>query len=272
MTAQSRLFATGGFLSAALVAIGVLSAGTGVHATGDEATTEAGSASATSGALSKSEFREQLMEILKEEPEIVIQAIELYQLREEQRRQDQIAQALPQFIPQIENLVERGERVLVQGNPKGDVTLIEFADYNCGVCRRVQPEIQAFLAADPNVRHVVKALAYIGSPYPELAIVAAAQQGNDAKVAAFHRAMMASEERLTNEKVLEIAGSVGLDTGRIAADVESEAVAQRVQRTIGVARALDIQGTPALIFPDRITSFVTSDEMTAIAADVRGSR
>lgn len=264
-TAQTRLFATGGALLAALMAVGLL-------ATGDGRAEDAAAAPAPAEAAAGGDFRAQLIDLLEKEPEIVIAAIERFQLRQQEERQQQIAQALPQFIPQIERLVSDGERVLIQGDEKGDLTLIEFADYNCGVCRRVQPEIQAFLEADPKVRHVVKALAYIGSPYPELAIVAAAEQGDDAKVAAFHRAMMSTDGRLTNEKVLEIAGEVGLDAKQIEADIEKPSVQERVQRTIGIARALEIEGTPALIFPDRITSYVTTADMTAIAEDIRASR
>ena len=269
MSPQNRLFATGGSLLAALLGIGVFAVGGGVQATG---ALNSGEAPARVATAAKGDLRAQVRALLREEPEIVIEAIDLYQLREQQKRQDAIAKALPQFIPQIEQLIEKGERVLVQGDPKGDLTIIEFADYNCPVCRRVQPEIQAFLKADPKVRHVVKALAYIGSPYPELAIVAASLQGDDAKVVAFHRAMMEHDGQLTNETVQEIAAKVGLDPKKIAEDVESEAVSQRVQRTVGIARALDIQGTPALLFPDRITSFVTADEMEAIAQDIRSSR
>ena len=263
-TAETRLFATGGILLATLLAVGLF-------ATGDSRAENVAGAADREVAAS-GDFRAQLIDLLEKEPEIVIAAIERFQLRQQEERQRQIAEALPQFIPQIEKLVTEGERVLVQGDEKGDLTLIEFADYNCGVCRRVQPEIQAFLKADPKIRHVVKALAYIGSPYPELAIVAAAEQGDDAKVAAFHRAMMSSDGQLSNQKVLELAGEVGLDAKKIAADVESPSVQERVQRTIGIARALEIEGTPALIFPDRITSFVTADDMAAIAEEIRAAR
>ncbi|MEM9725645.1 MAG: DsbA family protein [Pseudomonadota bacterium] len=217
-------------------------------------------------------LRAEMRALLDDEPGLVVNALRAYELQEEQRRQEQIAQALPQLLPEVERLVARGERVMIQGAAEGDITLLELADYNCGVCRAVQPEIQAFLAADPNIRHVVKALPYIGSPYPEHAIAAAALQGDEEKVAAFHWAMMSHEGGLDEGRVLALAAEVGLDAARLATDIETRPVTDRVERTFNLARALGIRGTPALIFPDRISAYATSAELTAIAAEIRASR
>lgn len=217
-------------------------------------------------------LRAEMRALLDDEPGLVVNALRAYELLEEQRRQEQIAQALPQLLPEVERLVARGERVMIQGAAEGDITLLELADYNCGVCRAVQPEIQAFLAADPKIRHVVKALPYIGSPYPEHAIAAAALQGDEQKVAAFHWAMMSHEGGLDEGRVLALAAEVGLDAQRLATDIETRPVTDRVERTFNLARALGIRGTPALIFPDRISAYATSAELTAIAAEIRASR
>lgn len=221
-------------------------------------------------AAERAALRAEIKAFLLEEPEILAEMQQALQEKEEKLRQEHLAKVLPQVLPEVEKLITKGERVLDQG-PADGVTMIEMADYNCPVCRAVQPEIAAFLKADPKIRHVVKALAYIGSPYPEQAIVAASLQGDEEKVAAFHRAMMAADD-LDDARVLEIAAEVGLDADKIKADIGGDAVRGRVQRTYGLARALDIRGTPALIFPDRITAYATADELETIAQEIRAKR
>lgn len=216
-------------------------------------------------------LRAEVRAFLLEEPELIQEAMAALEDKQEKARRDAIAKILPQVLPEVEKLVAKGERVLAQGPEDADLTVIEMADYNCPVCRAVQPEIAEFLKADPKVRHVVKALAYIGSPLPEQAIVAAGLQGDDAKVAAFHSAMMASDD-LDDARVMELAGEVGLDVEKLKADISSDIVRERVKRTYGLARALDIRGTPALIFPDRISAYATAEELAAIAAEIRAAR
>lgn len=271
MTPHFRLVALGGLLLAGMTAIGGYAIGQGPVADANAAEAQAVESSPVAG-LDREALREEIRALLREEPELVIAAIEEFQLREQQRRQDMIAQALPQFLPQVEELVTRGERVLIHEGEDADITLLEFSDYDCGYCRRLQPEIKALLKSDPKIRHVVKALAMIGTPYPEMAITAASAQGDQAKVTAFHEAMMTSESQLTKPKVLEIAAEVGLDAAQIERDAESPEVRARIQRTLDIARALDINGTPALIFPDRLASFVTVDQLQAIIADIRAKR
>lgn len=263
MTAQFRLLTTGGLLAAALLSIGAYA----THA--NEAAAPGPTAAA---AIGKDALREQLRALLLEEPEIVIEAINAYQQREEERRAEQIAAALPNYLKEVEKLVEAGERVMVQGDPNGDITLVEFADYNCPVCRQVQPQIREFLKGDPKIRHVVKALAYIGSPFPEMAITAAAKQGDQEKVIALHNEMMGFDGRLSNDDVLAMAAKVGLDAERIKKEANDPDVRARLERTIAIARALNIEGTPALVFPDRITSYATSEELTAIVSEIRATR
>lgn len=216
-------------------------------------------------------LRAEIRAFLLEEPELLSEMQQALQQQQEQRRRDLLAKVLPQVLPDVEKMIAEGERVMIQGPADSDVTIIELTDYNCPYCRRLQPELLAFLEADPSVRHVVKALPYIGPPLPEQAIAAAAMQADEAKVVAFHRAMMDASQ-LDEPEVMMLAEEAGLDSDKLRADMESDAVAERLNRTLGLARALDIRGTPALILPDRIVSgLVNADELAAVIAEIRAT-
>lgn len=216
-------------------------------------------------------LRAEIRAFLLEEPELVEEAIfELRRKRDAEQRAH-LAQVLPQFLPEVEALIASGERVLVQGAEDGDVTIIELTDYNCGFCKRLQGEISALIESDANVRHVVKAVPYFGSPFPEQAIVAASLQADQETVSAFHTAMMESDG-LDDEMVLLLAESVGLDSEKLVVDMESPEVVARLRRTLGIFESLGFQGTPAVIYPDRTGAYAPTAELAAIVAEIRDAR
>ncbi|MEL6980563.1 MAG: DsbA family protein [Pseudomonadota bacterium] len=216
-------------------------------------------------------LREEIRAFLMEEPELVEAAIfELRRKREAEER-EHLARVLPQFLPEVEALVAKGERVLVQGDADGDVTIIELTDYNCGFCKRLQGEIAALIERDPKVRHVVKAVPYFGSPFPEQAIVAASLQGDQAQITEFHQMMMESDG-LDDQQVLQIAEVIGFDVDKLVADMESPEVEGRLRRTLGIFQSLGFQGTPAVIYPDRVGAYAPTDELAAIVSEIRESR
>ena len=99
----------------------------------------------------------------------------------------------------------------VGGNPKGDVTIVEFFDYRCPFCKLVQPSIEALLEQDSNLRIIYKEYPILGEPsiFAARVALAARKQG---KFDAFHVAMMATkgEAAIDDRVVLDVAQSVGL--------------------------------------------------------------
>ncbi len=140
---------------------------------------------------------------------------------------------------------------LVEGNPKGDVTLVEFFDYRCPYCKQVAPSLDALLKEDPKVRIVYKEWPILGpaSVFASRVALASKKQG---KYPAFHHAMMAMKGDINDETILKLAASVGLDIKRLQTDVSSPDV-ERVLKTNGdLADALKIDGTPGFILGDSI--------------------
>ena len=136
------------------------------------------------------------------------------------------------------------------GNPDGNVTVVEFFDYRCPYCRKVTERLLATVKRDGNIRLVFKELPILGSrsDYAARAALAAKNQG---RYLDFHRALMRSNGRLTRKRVLSIANSVGVDTVRLRADMQSPEIDDAIAANRDMARKLGIGGTPAFVIADR---------------------
>lgn len=141
------------------------------------------------------------------------------------------------------------------GNPNGDVTIVQFFDYNCGFTKRVEPRVEALLKADPGVKLITREFTIEpaeSSPIAGRAALASIAQG---KYAEFHQALlMAPEHPLPTPRVFEIAKSVGLDVERLKKDMEAPAIYSRVIANFNLARALRIFQTPTFIIGGHIVT------------------
>jgi protein-disulfide isomerase len=146
----------------------------------------------------------------------------------------------------------------VGGNPKGDVTIVEFFDYRCPYCKEVEPALEALLREDGKIRIVYKEFPVLGpaSVYAARIALAARHQG---KYAAFHQAMMARKGQITEDVVLKVAADSGIDVAKAKAEMNSSEIDGLIKRNYALADALDIQYTPA---------FVIGDELVPGAADI----
>ena len=141
----------------------------------------------------------------------------------------------------------------VGGNPNGDVTVVEFFDYQCGYCKVVFPRIEKLLIDDSNLRFVFKEMPILGpnSVFAARAALAARKQGEKQYVA-FHKAMMASRGSLNKASVLRFATGAGLDVERLKGDMEDDNINDMIRRNLKLADALSINGTPAFVIGDTI--------------------
>jgi protein-disulfide isomerase len=158
---------------------------------------------------------------------------------------------------------------LVQGNPKGDVTLVEFFDYRCPYCKQVEPSLDALLKEDSKLRIVYKEFPILGeaSVYATHVALAAKKQG---KYAEFHRAMMATKGEIGDAAILDVAASIGLNVVKIKADMSAPEIDKLIDTNYGLADALNIQGTPALIVGETlIPGAIDIDTLRKDIADVR---
>jgi protein-disulfide isomerase len=133
------------------------------------------------------------------------------------------------------------------GNPNGDVTIVEFMDYNCGWCKKSMVELAELIKADPKLRVVMKEFPIfgVGSEYAARAALAAKKQG---KYWELHQGLFAHEGGQIEEAVVDqIAASVGLDVAKMKQDMTAQDVLQTITANQELGRAMAINGTPAFI-------------------------
>ena len=217
--------------------------------------------------LDEARVKELVYEAIRENPQIIMEAVEILQ------RQDAEAQAQAQatVLRDQRQLLEQDPNAPVLGNPDGDVTVIEFFDYNCPYCRRAMPEVQALLEADPNVRLVYREWPILGdgSVFATKAALASRLQ---VKYEAFHWALMGMNGRAEEASVLRIAQEVGLDIERLQTDMERPEIEEHIATSMRLTQSLGFSGTPSFVIGDNLVpGFVESDKLTELVDNVRAS-
>lgn len=141
-------------------------------------------------------------------------------------------------------------RHVVVGNPQGDVTLVEFFDYNCGYCKRALGDLQALMQADPKLRVVLKEFPVLGEGSVDAARVAAAvrlQDKTGKKYFDFHQRLLNGRGQVDKAKALAAARESGLDVARVERDMNGEEVRASLEESLRLAEALGLNGTPSYV-------------------------
>ncbi len=202
---------------------------------------------------------------LLKHPEVILEAIEELQRRDEMAS----AAARDQAIAQSASDLYEDPASPIAGNPEGDVTIVEFFDYNCPYCKRVTPEIFGLLAQDGNIRYIAKEFPIFGedSGFAARAAMAADRQG---KYAAFHQALMAIKGPANPTTVKRAAADAGLDWEQLEADMEDEAITRALERNAALARRLGVEGTPAMVIGETfIPGAAPASKIAAVIAEER---
>jgi protein-disulfide isomerase len=141
------------------------------------------------------------------------------------------------------------------GNPAGDVTLVEFFDYNCGYCRRALPDMLTLIKDDPKLKVVLKEFPILSPESVEAARVAIAVRMQDPtgqKYLDFHRKLLGDRGQASREKAIAAAGETGVDLKRLESDMASDEVSQTIAENRTLAQALGIDGTPCYVIGDTL--------------------
>lgn len=156
----------------------------------------------------------------------------------------------------------------VLGNPNGDITVVEFFDYNCGWCKRAVDEVSKLAAGDSNVKIVFKEFPIFGenSTVAAKAAMASLKQG---KYWDFHRALM-KERQVTKDNVFQIAEKVGLDVPKLRADMNNPEYDAAIKSTSEIAQALGIEGTPGFIVDAKVNvGYLPLDGLQQLIGEAR---
>ncbi len=186
---------------------------------------------------------------------------------------DRVAQSA-----QLEQVFEKmGEQIFnspnqtVLGNPDGDVTLVEFFDYNCGYCKSALDDMNALLEKDPQLRIVLKEFPLLSQGSADAALVSAAVHTTQPeRYLEFHRALLAESGAIDGGRALQVASGLGLDTAKIEAALSTPEVEAFLREGHTLARALGITGTPSYVIgKEVIPGAVGIETLTEAIANVR---
>jgi protein-disulfide isomerase len=139
------------------------------------------------------------------------------------------------------------------GNPKGNVTFVEFFDYNCGYCKRAMSDMLTLLKTDPKLKVVLKEFPVLGPGSVEAAKVAVAvRMQAPKKYLEFHTKLLGGRGHADGARALAIAKEVGLDMARLEKDMKSPEIQKTLQKDFKLAEALGLNGTPSYVIGDNV--------------------
>ena len=186
-----------------------------------------------------------IAEYLVSNPKIVMDAAEAYQRNQEKIQTDSV----------MDKVKERSEEIFndptspVVGNKTGDVTIVEFFDYNCGYCKIAFQDIQTLIEEDKNLRVVLKELPILSesSAHGARYALAADKQG---KYWEFHQFMMKNGANGDDKQMESLAKEVGIDFKKLKKDAEGPEIRAVIEKNMALARDVGFTGTPGFVVGD----------------------
>ncbi len=201
-------------------------------------------------------------------PGVIIEAVSVY---EAQQKAAAAAADTDLITSNHEEIFNDGFSI-VRGNPDGDITLVEFSDYNCGFCKKAHGEVEKFVKADGNIRLVIKELPILGqaSVLAARAALASSKQDDGKMYPAFNDALITHRGSHTEATIMALATEVGLNVEQLKTDMESQDISDKINKTYSLAQKLRINGTPAFIIGDEVVrGFVPADRLKGLAEAAR---
>ena len=193
------------------------------------------------------DLEKKVLEIIRNNPEIIMEAIKILQAKDAKNKQEQA----DQNIKSNKQRLEDDKNAPILGNPNGEITIVEFFDYNCGYCRRAFKTIMNLIADNNAVKVVMRELPILGDASVFTAKASLASQKQQ-KYEEFHVALMNNRSRNTEKSVLKIAKKIGMDVDQLQLDMNSSFVLDHIEESQKLSELLGISGTPAFVFGEKI--------------------
>lgn len=223
---------------------------------------------ADKGPYDKVQVEQIVHDYLLAHPEVIAEAVQALQDKSEAEEAKAAADALVKHKDEL----FASKTSPAGGNLKGDVTMVEFFDYQCGYCKHTQPEMDAAIKKDGKVRIVYKEFPILG-PASVIAAKAALAANMQGKYDTVHAALMAATGKLDKDRILSIAKDAGADTDRLAKDMESPAVQKEIDANLALADALNIHGTPGFVIGNTLVpGAIGADAFKDLFAKARSAK
>lgn len=188
-------------------------------------------------------------EYLLANPEILI---EVQSALEEKMREQQAAESREVIADASDEIFHNTNDGII-GNPDGDVTVVEFFDYNCGYCRRALSDMEMLVANDSDLRFVLKEFPVLGPDSHEAHVVSMAfRKLMPDKYGEYHRRLLGSEGRANEATAMKIALDLGVDEAKLRQEMEDPGIQEAFNETYQLANRLQINGTPSYVVGNEV--------------------
>ncbi len=219
-------------------------------------------------AVEREVLREEIRQLLLENPDIIIDALEAQRTMEAAEQEASDAQLIARFGDELFH----DSHSWVGGNLDGDITLVEFLDYNCGFCRKSADVVDELIETDGNIRFVVKEYPILGtnSEIAALLAVSVLQLAGDQQYKSVHDLMMTHEGPYDDGFVSEVAGLAGIDPELIVEHIDSLTPHDAISANFQLAGNMGINSTPTFVIGNRmVRGYIPYSEMQEIVNQQR---
>ena len=224
-----------------------------------------------SSTMDQKEFGERVRAYLLENPEVIMEAVAILESREQEVQ----AQADVDLVAAYSDEIYNDGFSWVGGNPDGDVTVVEFLDYRCGYCRKAHPEVTELVESDGNIRLIIKELPVLGEASVLAARFAIATNivAGDEAYGKLHEALMTLSGNPSQPVMSRLSSTLGLDADAIVAEMNSDEVTARLQKTRETAQKLQINGTPGFVLAGQMMrGYAPLDVMRGFVEEARAAQ
>ncbi|MEM8981197.1 MAG: DsbA family protein [Pseudomonadota bacterium] len=216
-------------------------------------------------------FRAEIRAYLLENPEVIMEAVQVLEARQQQQQAAQEDVLVAQNLAAIENDSDSWNG----GNLEGDLTLVEFLDYRCGFCRRAHGEVEELVRSDGNIRIVVKEFPVLGEESvlsSRFAIAVLQLAGADAYKQA-HDALITLNSAINTRVIERLSQQIGVDPEAVKERMDSREVTEVIAKNRSLAQTLGINGTPTFVVGGQmVRGYAPLETMRSIVRDVRAAR
>jgi protein-disulfide isomerase len=194
----------------------------------------------------RGEIEKIIKDYLIKHPEVLQEAMAELEKKQQLAEAEKARSAIKNHSEAIFN----SPRQVTLGNPQGDVTFVEFFDYNCGYCKRALEDMMALMAKDPKLKVVLKEFPVLGPNSTEAAKIAVAVRMQDKtgkKYLEFHQKLLTGRGQVDKARALAVAKEIGLDMARLEKDLKSDEIEATLSESMKLAEALGLNGTPSYV-------------------------
>jgi protein-disulfide isomerase len=227
------------------------------------------SARAQSVADQRGEIEKIVHDYLLSHPEVLQEAMAELEKRQNAEDAEKHLAAIKNNAPAIFS----SPRQVNLGNLQGDVTMVEFFDYNCAFCKRAMSDMLDLMKNDPKLKVVLKEFPVLGEGSTQAAQVAVAVRMQDKtgkKYLDFHTKLLGGRGPADKARALAVAKEVGFDMARLDKDLQSDEVKQTLEENLKLAEGLGLNGTPSYVFPAEVV--VGAVGLPALKGKINGAR